>query len=226
MSRRRRVRASAQGTGARARARHAAVLALALGRREAVQDGRTSARPKPRAIQSCGCALLLPADRLRRKTTSTAIAQDVDREITEAADARDRGTEADARYGGRSTSTRPDVDPTSPEFCDTARARRQAGHDGGRDQPDAEGRDGARPAHRRVRRGRRRLQPRRGARRRCRARAASSRSRTASSARSAATACSTRRSPRPTSSGAPSAWRRAASSRSSRSSSSTTSGRR
>ena len=52
---------------------------------------------------------------------------------------------------------------------------RQAGDDGGGHQPHAEGRDGARAAHRRVRRRRRGCQPRGGARARCRARGASSR---------------------------------------------------
>ena len=97
-----------------------------------------------------------------------------------------------------------------PTAFDTrAGAARQAGHDGGGDQPNAERRDGARPADRRVRRRRRRLQPRVRARDTSPARAASSRSRTDCSARSAAPACSIRRWPRPTSSAAPSAWRRA-----------------
>ena len=43
---------------------------------------------------------------------------------------------------------------------DAGRAAGQARHDGGRHQPHAARRDGAQPAHRRLRRGRRRLQPR------------------------------------------------------------------
>ena len=76
-------------------------------------------------------------------------------------------------------------------------------------QPDAEGRDGARRAHRRVRAGRRRRQPPRGAGSAGRpARAACSASRYGlQRALRRATASSTRRWPRPTSSAAPSAWR-------------------
>ena len=63
----------------------------------------------------------------------------------------------------------PDVDPTSSRPSSTAAAARgQARHDGRGHQPHAEGRDGARPAHRRLRRGRRRREPRGGAARRVR----------------------------------------------------------
>ena len=70
----------------------------------------------------------------------------------------------------RPTSTRRRAAFETPEQPDG-----QARHDGRGDQPHAEGRDGAQPAHRRLRRGRRRRQPRGGARPRCPARAASSR---------------------------------------------------
>ena len=53
---------------------------------------------------------------------------------------------------------RPIVEP----LLDRAAAARQARHDGRRHQRHAEGRDGARPAHRRLRTGRRRCQPRVG----------------------------------------------------------------
>ena len=46
------VRPRAQGSGARARARHPSLLALALRRREVVQDARRSARPRRGAIRS------------------------------------------------------------------------------------------------------------------------------------------------------------------------------
>ena len=88
--------------------------------------------------------------------------------------------------------------------------RGQARHDGRGDQPHAEGRDGAQPAHRRSSA---KTWPTPARRRRCRtcpARAACSRSRTACRRPTAPSACSTRRSPKPTSSAAPSAWRRAA----------------
>ena len=48
----------------------------------------------------------------------------------------------------------PDVDPSSAALRHAGAARRQARHDGRGDQPHAQGRDGARPAHRRLRRGR------------------------------------------------------------------------
>ncbi len=105
-------------------------------------------------------------------------------------------------------------------------ARRQGRHDGRRHQSHAQGRDGAQSAHRRLRRGRGGRQPARTRSTSCPAKAACSSSRTACSGCSATTACSTRRSPKPASSAAPSAWPSAGSSRSSRFSSSTTSGRR
>ena len=161
----------------------------------------------------------------RPRPSSQQIRRDVEREVNAAAD-QAIAAEKPSPETAQLYVFSPDVDPTSRDV------RARAAPDGkpdtmvaaiNRTLKDEMARE---PAHRRLRRGRRRLQPRERAGARSRARAASSRSRTACSARSAATASSTRRSPRRTSSAAPSAWRRAASSRSSRSSSSTTSGRR
>ena len=69
----------------------------------------------------------------------------------------------------------PDVDPTSAAFDTPEQPEGKPDTMVGGHQPHAEGRDGAQPAHRRLRRGRGRRQPGRGARRRCRARAACSR---------------------------------------------------
>ena len=89
-----------------------------------------------------------------------------------------------------------------------APARRASRHDGRRHQPHAEGRDGARPAHRRLRRGRRGREPR-GRARRVPGKGGVFKVTHGLQRRSATTACSTRRSPKPTSSAARSAWRRA-----------------
>ena len=120
----------------------------------------------------------------------------------------------------------PDVDPTSEQFATDADPSGFAGNDGRRDQPDAQGRDGAEHADRRVRRRRRGCQPGRDPRPRGR-----QRRRVQGHARPAAalrqlSVSSIRRSPRPTSSDEPSAWRCEASNRWSRFSSSTTSGLR
>ena len=57
----------------------------------------------------------------------------------------------------------PDVDPTVGRLRHRAAPRGHARHDGSRHQPHAQGRDGAQPAHRRLRRGRGRRDARRGA---------------------------------------------------------------
>ena len=53
----------------------------------------------------------------------------------------------------------PDVDPASSQFDTPAVPEGNAGNDARRDQPDAQRRDGAQPAHRRLRRGCGRRQP-------------------------------------------------------------------
>ena len=68
----------------------------------------------------------------------------------------------------------PDVDPTSAAFDTPAQPEGKPDTMVGGDQPHAEGRNGAQPAHRRLRRGRRGREPEGGAGESCRARAASS----------------------------------------------------
>ena len=155
---------------------HPPVLALAVRRREAVQDaggarGRSAARS-----DRCGCGEFLLAERLATDDDLAAIAADVDREIDRAPpDARWQAPKPRARHRRALrllARRRPDLARRSTR---RAAARGQARHDGRGHQPHAERRDGAQPAHRRLRRGRRRLQPRGGAGAGVRARAASSR---------------------------------------------------
>ena len=148
-----------RGPGARARAGGAAVLALAVGRRDALPlraraRGRRPARP----------ARALP-------------------EVPAGRGARDRGRAGDAcgpRWTARSTrprtrrwrrrSRRPRPPPiTSTRRTSTRRRAALRDRAAARGRPEDDGRpaqrlparrDGARPAHRRLRRGRRRLQPR------------------------------------------------------------------
>ena len=93
--------------GARARDGDPPVLAFAFRRRARVQDGRRSAPRKRRAIRLSKFARV-PARRTASSTDAdlAEIAQDVDREVNEAADAAVQGAEADAGHGRRCTSTR------------------------------------------------------------------------------------------------------------------------
>ena len=184
------------------------VLALALGRRAAVQDAGGARGRGARAIRSRGCAQFLHRRRARhRRRAGRRSLADVEREVNEAADAGARGAEAGTRHrralrllaGRRSHVGRVRHAEPQPEGKPDTMVDR--------DQPHAEGRDGARPAHRRLRRGRRRREPRGGARRRCQGKGGVFKVTHGLQRRSAATASSTRRSPKPTSSAAPSAWR-------------------
>ena len=159
MSRGRRLRARAQGPGARPREGHPARTRTRCRTTRSCTRRRTSAPRKRRAIRSSSWPRSCKAEGLATEAELAAIAQ--------------RGRARGERGGRRAiaapkptpdTATlyvySPDVDPTSERLRARAGARRQARHDGRGHQPHAEGRDGARPAHRRLRRGRRRLQPR------------------------------------------------------------------
>ena len=198
----RRLRAGRRGPGARPRARHPALLALALRRREAVQDAE-GARGGSRARPDRACFGRVPRGRgtrhrgraaARSPRTSSA-------RCSEAAGPGARGREAAPATRPPSWVFSPDVDPTSPAFDTPAAADGQARHDGGRHQPDAARRDGART---RASSCSARTWPTRRARKRCRAVSGQGR-RLQGDARPAAAvrrrrACSTRRSPRRTSS--------------------------
>ena len=132
---------------------HPSVLALALRRREAVQDaGRARGRSAARS------------DRALRRVPAGQRARDRrgaggDRRRRRARG--QRGGAAGARRAEAGRRARADaVAVLARRRSDVGRvrhagaARRQARHDGRGDQPHAEGRDGARPAHRRLRRGR------------------------------------------------------------------------
>ena len=138
------------------------VLALAVGRRAAVQDaGGARGRGAARSAHEDARVPARREDWPPRRDLE-AIAADVDREIAEATDAGARGAEAGARHRRLVrllARRRSDLG----RVRDAGAAGGQARHDGGRHQPHAEGRDGAQPAHRRLRRGRRRREQGRGA---------------------------------------------------------------
>ena len=166
---------------------------------------------------------LLTSSELASEEELAAIRRDVEREVNNAAEAAIQSEKPSPDTAALFVYS-PDVDPTSAAFAHRAFGRRQAGHDGRRDQPHLERRDDAQSAHRHLRRGRRGLPPRRPPAK-CPARAASSRSPMASSARSATTRVFNSPLAEACIIGRAMGWRPAASSRWSRSSSSTTSGR-
>ena len=138
-----------------------------------------------------------------------AIAADVDREVERRGATRRSGAAKPSKDTAELWVYSPDVDPDVGGVRHAGAARGQARHDGRRDQPDAQGRDGAQPAHRRLRRGRRRREPEgRAARRAGQGRRLQGDARPAA-ASTATIASSTRRSPKRASSAARSAWRRA-----------------
>ena len=147
-----------QGSGAGPRQGDPPVLALAVRRREALQDGRGArgrgrARSDRQARRAAARPNGSPPTRTSPRSPRTSIARSPTRPTARCArPSRRADTAALYVYS-------PNVDPTSDAFATPAGARGQARHDGRGDQPHAEGRDGARPAHRRLRRGRRRLQP-------------------------------------------------------------------
>ena len=157
-----RLRPRRQGPGARPRHGHASVLALPLRRRALVQDAR---RTRGRGAARPAGAHAPAADRrghCHRGRTGR-----------DAGGRRARGQRS-RRLGARSAEARP-VDRGALRLLARRRSlvvalrgraahRGRARHDGGRAQPDAEGRNGARRAHRRLRAGRRGRQPPRGAR--------------------------------------------------------------
>ena len=121
---------------------------------------RTSAPRKRSAIRSSAWPTFLKTEGLATEDELEAIAKDVEREVNEAAETRRASAEAGAGNGRRSTSTRPTSTRPRMRSRPTPQPEGTPGHDGRGHQPHAEGRDGARPAHRRVRRRRRGLQPR------------------------------------------------------------------
>ncbi|MCK7461286.1 MAG: hypothetical protein MZU84_04060 [Sphingobacterium sp.] len=222
------LRRARQRPGARARQRRPPVLALALRRRAALQDAGRARGRGARATRSRRCA------RAPRWTSGIATEEELDA-IARGGRARDRRRRPSAALAAPKPAPRHGravrlLARRRPDLGGVRRRRRAR-----RASPTRwstainrtlQGRDGARPAHRRLRRGRGRLQPRGEPRRGAGQGRRLQGDARACSGSSAATACSTRRWPRPTSSAARSAWRRAGSSRWSRSSSSTTSGRR
>ena len=170
----RRLGAPRAQAGVRPREGHPPVLALAVGRRAALQDA-AGARGRGRsAIRWCGCARSCSREGL---ATEAELAEHCRRGRREIA-ARHRRRRSPRRGPpptplptgcSRPTSTRPPPTSTRP------RTRRASRHDGRGHQPHTQGRDGAQPAHRRLRRGRRRREPDGTLSARCRARAASSR---------------------------------------------------
>ena len=197
------ARPGAQGPGARARHGDPALLALAVGRRAAVQDaGGARGRSAARSAGADAAASSSPRGSRPRRSSPTS--WHVGRARGQRAPPTRRWRRrSPTRAPPRSFVFSPDVDPDVG-----ARSPAEPRPEGKPDTMVAainqtlQGRDGARPAHRRLRRGRGRRQPRGGAgagRRQGRRVQGHAR---AAARRSAATACSTRRWPRPTSSAA------------------------
>ena len=147
------VGAARAQAGVRARQGHSSVLAFAVGRRAVVQDaggarGGGAARSDDEDAR-------VPARREdRHRGRPRRHCRVVDREIAEATDAALTAPKPSIDTADSFVFS-PTVDPTSAAFDTPAAGRGQARHDGGGHQPHAEGRDGAQPAHRRLRRGRR-----------------------------------------------------------------------
>ena len=142
---------------ARARHRHAPVLALALRRRARVQDRGGTRRGSARAIRSSSSRPFLKDTRASSPTTTWPRSRaDVDREVNEAADAADRRRSPTATPPA-STCTRRTSIRRRPPSTRRPQPEGKPGHDGGGHQSHAQGRAGGQPAHRRLRRGRRRL---------------------------------------------------------------------
>ena len=141
---------------------HPPVLALAVRRREAVQDaggarGRSAARSDRAVRRVPEDATASPPTTTSPRSPPTSSARSTRRRCRRCAAPKPAKDTADAL--GLLARRRSDVGGVRHAGA----ARRQARHDGRGDQPHAEGRDGARPAHRRLRRGRRRRQPEGGA---------------------------------------------------------------
>ena len=111
------LRARAQGPGARPRQGHPPVLALALRRREAVQDARRSARPKPSAIRLRGSRRFLASEGHRDRSRAR---RQIVREVEARSERRGRRRRSKPRSRRatppRSTSTLPTSIPTSAAF--------------------------------------------------------------------------------------------------------------
>ena len=136
---------------------------------------RRSAKPKRGAIRSRGSPSILRDQPRRDRRRTWPRSADVEREINDAADPRCRRRQAGEEHRASSGSIRRTSIRRPSAFETPAQPEGKARHDGGGDQPHAQGRDGAQPAHRRLRRGRRRREPEGRAGDRVRAKAASSR---------------------------------------------------
>ena len=120
---------------------------------------RTSGHPRHGAIPSSRLAAFIKSEGIATEAELEAIAREVDAEVNAAAE-HAKKAEKPAADTVDALRLLPRRRPVVGCIRDCGRARREARHDGRRDQSHAQRRDGAQSAHRGVRRGRGRLQPR------------------------------------------------------------------